>query len=189
MKITDFIKAYRACPMCTEPLDCIMRIRLNYSIHYQMFSQLASGFDFRKVPSFSGGSGFSSGPNNEENLRMPTVIRVRDNFHPPYDDRVWLGPTKKNDYGEVSFSLECQCNDFLAYSTNFNMFDQVHIVETDRNKFISGDTTVLNDYVAAKTTIIYDGETYEKGLITLDKWPLGDKIKLEEKIEKLLVLL
>ena len=193
MKISEFISKYKICPMCNADIDCLLYLNLTDTIFYKKISENYLGFQFERQKEKH------IKVNYEEYMKqhikgcndcavMPSVFTIMDRFVPP--DGILICDRK------ASIRLECTKNDFLCYSTTFNIFEEEQLIDIHCEAFeINWNRIVFNDYKINKTTLrILNKENVSDiskdiGLIPLDKWPIGDKIKLMEKIEKLLALM
>lgn len=194
MKISEFIDKYLNCPICGSELDCMMRIHLMHTLNYKMIGR-SYKYRFQRLGEAIGHYSRMS----DECGYIPQIFEIENHFNPPPEiqQRMVSFGNSGNSHGDISISIECKRNDFLMHSTNFNMFRQVQTTEISSEGFnINWDRIVFNDYEKNKTIIrVITGGVNgsdvgnEIGLIPIDKWPLNDKIKLREKIDKLLVLI
>ena len=125
--------------------------------------------------------------------KMPQFFCMTDHFPLPEGfEKRKLSPGAKYSSQEYTMyiKIECERHDFSRFSTDFDMFSDNHDVKIYDEAFdITPEKTIINDYTTDETTIRVGQNLKKMKLIPLDKWPLGDKNKLSEKFDKLLVLM
>lgn len=193
MKISEFISKYKICPMCGDIVDCMIYFNLADTVFYKKVSENNYGFKFDRQKEKH--IKISYEDYMKQHIKscndcavMPSSFIIKDYFTPPDTLVICERP--------AHIRLECINNDFLCYSTRFNIFDDEQLIEISCEEFkINRNIIVYNDYISNKTTIKIkigtNGCDISKdiGLIPLDVWPLGDQIKLMNKIDKLLALM
>lgn len=183
MKLLEFICKHTTCPMCNFPLDCLLHVELSHTLLYKLIHKnnrfiFAKGKELFIVQ--------HNGCNDCAHMPDELVAENRIEF-PPILKKFSVN---KSYYGNAFISVECPKYDFGYNSTDFNIFSEEREIDIAWERLAVGwDKVIINDYGAQKTSIIVPKTSKDTGLIPLDKWPLGDKIKLSEKIEKLLVLI
>lgn len=183
MKIYDFITKYDLCPLCLGKIDCIVHIDLKHTFAYN----ISDNFIFIKVNSRVGTCGIK---NCVDCYIMPDKLQFTDRFITP------KGLQIKTDqfYGDSYLRIECINNDFSMISNGFSIFSDIQNPIIDTIEFsIDRSIIILNNYNENKTIITALSDcsytSKEINLIPIDKWPLDDKIKLRDKVNKLLVLM
>lgn len=202
MKISNFIKEYDSCPICNDVLDCIMYFDLTHMISYKKIANLKDGCRFLQVAEKSASYQIAS-PHKTcaDCSKMPQFFDIKDLFPLPeglvkskYQKK--SGPQSYRGYGLYPgkacafIKIECIRHDFSRFSTEFDIYSDNHDIEIYDEAFdITPNKTVINCYAENETIIRVSDYTKKTKLIPLNKWPLGDKTKLSEKFDKLLILL
>jgi len=198
MKISEFIRKYTVCPVCNDPLECSLYFDLADTVYYLMTELSDTGFHFSRQKEKH--VSIDNDTYMREHIKicsdcaaMPSEFTMLNHFVPPAS----LFPNQY-DQGVKSalIKLACLRNDFSICSTNFNIFHDIQNIEISiETAEIKHDkiACIWNDNEEKKTYLIFKNFRVENASITiplipLDKWPLNDKNKLGEKIDKLLVL-
>lgn len=184
MKISEFLTKYSTCPLCGNLLDYQLDFMTPHAFIYSINKLKNNVFIFKKIEELSSGK-FYYNP-----LSLPSTFSITNDI---ISDNV-----VSNSQFPLAFLLaECPYkNDFWMYSSSFNIFKSPTDIQVDKDCFqMDWDKIIYNDYYNNITTIrilnkINGSDRSKKiGLIPIDKWPLHDKIKLIDKINKLIALL
>lgn len=204
MKLTEFINLYNnpegipICPACGGGMDVVLRVNLSHSIYYRLVdvaAPLIPGGDkwmfiYRKEKNIEIQNNYHAS-NCTDCVYSPHVIPATDSIRFDFLQPNAAAPV----YGQADIKLECVKNDFNCTSTMFSVFSNGEQT-IDRSKDaieIQWDRLVYNDYEAGTTTIkmvnLKERATKTIKLVPIDKWLVGDKNKMKEKLDSLLVLI
>lgn len=183
MKLTEFFDGYKACPLCGAVLDCILRITFSRGTIYELDrkNNMFVRCNETRTTSYV--------KKNVSDLHLiPNSFMVANTIQ--MSESLKFLKNSSVNYGTSVLQIECPIRDFFYSSLAFNIFDEQPDVNFSWSEFIIDKNAIFNDYVE-KTTTITISDSFDKNvnLIPLDRWPLSNKIKLLEKIEKLLVLI